>query len=82
MSYNAVMGKKTNKKWFAKVRWSYIPQTWQGWLTYVPYLAYLIAVLVYIYQSDYSFWTSTFILVPNYIVAALVLTWIASKTSE
>ncbi|MBI1857217.1 hypothetical protein HY003_00235 [Candidatus Saccharibacteria bacterium] len=70
-----------NKKWFIKVRWSYLPNTWQGWLTYIPYLAYLVAVMIYLYSSSYGFWTSVFILVPNYVVAALIITWLASKTS-
>jgi hypothetical protein len=72
---------KTNKKWFKKVRGSYIPNTWQGLLSYFPYVLYL--VLAYYYSMVYYGYslTSLFIIVPNWVAAVAVMTWIASKRS-
>ena len=68
-------------KWFTKTRGSYLPSTWQGALTYIPYLAYLIGVLVFVLNNHDSFWTAFFTVVPNWIVASLMLEWIASRKS-
>ena len=68
-------------RWFVRVRWSYLPASWQGILTYVPYLAYLIGVLVFVLNSNYNFWAAFFTVIPNWIVATLALQWLASHKS-
>ncbi len=75
------MALKRKQKWFIKVRGSYLPNNSQGWLTYIPYLAYLIAPLVFVLNNNYSVWLSIFIIVPNWIAAAAIMNWVASKTS-
>ncbi|MEI6237705.1 MAG: hypothetical protein WCP03_03850 [Candidatus Saccharibacteria bacterium] len=70
-----------NKKWFIKTRGSYLPRTWQSLMLYVAYLVYIIWVLVYIIRLDYNFWLAIFILVPNWVAACAVVSWIASKKS-
>ena len=44
--------KRHRNKWFIKVRGSYLPNNGKGWLTYIPYLAYLVGVLVFVLQND------------------------------
>ena len=68
-------------KWFIKVRWSYLPSSWPGVLTYIPYLVYMIGVLVFVLNNKDTFWAAIFTVIPNWIVASLVLQWIASHKS-
>jgi len=35
---------KKSQAWFYKVRGSYLPKNTKGWLTYIPYVIYLIGV--------------------------------------
>jgi hypothetical protein len=72
---------KKEGKWFIKTRGSYLPNSWQGWLTYIPFLAYLVGALVYALHSKYSVWQGLFWLVPNYVAAAAIMTWLAFKKS-
>jgi hypothetical protein len=69
------------KKWFIKVRGSYLPESWQGWLTYIPYLAYIIGVLVFVIRRKDSGWLALFTVLPNWIAAAVILTWVARRKS-
>ncbi len=75
------MASKRSKKWFIKVRGSYLPNNGKGWLTYIPYLAYLIGVLVFVLNSHYDLWVSLFVVVPNWVAAAATMNWIAAHTS-
>ena len=72
---------KKNTKWFKKVRGSYIPNSWEGALTYIPYVAYLLASYLYaMLYFGYSA-TSLFIIVPNWVAAVAIMNYIASKKS-
>ena len=77
-------GKKLKRRkgaWFAPVRGSYLPVSWQGWLTYIPFVGYLaLSALV---ASRYAHGTIQAILwiVPNWVAATVVMTWIARGTS-
>lgn len=70
-----------SKPWFIKTRGSYLPKNLQGALTYIPYLAYLVGVLVFVLRRKDSFWLAVFTLIPNYLAASIVLTWIAKQKS-
>lgn len=72
---------KNSKKWFKKVRGSYIPLSLPGWLSYIPYVAYL--VLSYLYVMNYFGYSlmSLLIIIPNWVAAAVVMSWLASKKS-
>jgi len=72
---------KSNKKWFKKVRGSYLPNSWQGAVYYLPYLAYLLFVYYYAMTNIGYNWTSILIIIPNWVAAAAVMTWAASKRS-
>ena len=69
------------KKWFVKKRNSYLPNSLQAWLLYIPYLAYLIGVMVFVCQRKDGFWLALFTVVPNWIAAGLIMTWIAKIKS-
>ena len=72
---------KSSKKWFKKVRSSYIPISWQGWLSYLPYIAFLILTYLYVmYSYGYSV-MSLLIIIPNWVAAVAVMSWVASKKS-
>ncbi len=71
---------QTNK-WFIKKRGSYLPSSWQGWLTYVPFIAYLITSYIVIERHTSSISLIVYSLVPQWVAATVVLTWIAQHTS-
>ncbi len=75
------MTKSTNKAWFRKVRGSYLPMSWQGWALYVPFVAYLLTVLVVVHVNSDSVSGTLYGIFPQWVAAAVVMTWIASKKS-
>lgn len=76
------MAKKSKKqKWFTPVRGSYLPNSWQGWLTYLPFTAYLVFALVVGWQKANDTGQAILFIVPNWIAATVVMTWIARRTS-
>jgi hypothetical protein len=78
-----VTRKKTARKqlWFAKARGSYIPVNWKGWLTYVPYIAYLDFTIVVVWRDISTLSMATLFIVPNWIAATVLLTWVAARKS-
>lgn len=74
--------KSKSQKWFKRVRGSYLPNSWQGWLLYVPYAAYVMGVVIYAYVSGWNLGTSLFVIVPNWVAALAAMTWIAERTSR
>jgi len=81
------MAKKTPKlkhhkgTWFAQVRGSYIPVSWQGWLTYIPFVAYLVYSLVVAFDYTGNTLKAILWIVPNWVAATVIMTWIARRTS-
>ena len=75
------MKKSRKQKWFVKVRGSYLPCSWQGWLTYIPYLASVIGVLVVALHNQTSFWDALFIVIPNWVAAFAIMQWVATRKS-
>jgi hypothetical protein len=73
--------KKNKSKWFIKVRGSYLPKSWQAWLLYLPFTVFLIWVMWFAINSADSFGETVLIIFPQFIAAAVVMTWIASKKS-
>lgn len=67
--------------WFIKVRGSYLPMTWQSRLMYIPYLGFLIASLVVAFRTQETAIAVVFMLFPQWVAAAVVMTWIASRKS-
>lgn len=63
------------------LRSSYIPCSWQGWLTYIPFTAYLVFAVVMGWQSAGTPGKAILFIVPNWVAATAVMTWIAKRTS-
>lgn len=67
--------------WFVAIRGSYLPVSWQGWLTYVPFIAYLIFSMQVAKDATNSAATALLIIIPNWVAATIVMTWLAKRTS-
>lgn len=70
-----------NRRWFKKVRGSYIPISLQGWLCYIPYVGFLILSYLYVMSVFGYSLLSLLIILPNWIAAAAVMSWFAQKKS-
>lgn len=73
--------KPKNKAWFISVRGSYLPNSTAGWLTYIPYIAYILAVFYIAINETDSYGLAVLYIVPNLIAAIIVMTYIAAKRS-
>jgi len=72
---------KKSNKWFIKVRGSYLPNNGAGWLTYVPYLVYLVGVPVLAFSEHYGLVTTVLVVLPNWVAAVAVMNWVAANHS-
>lgn len=80
------MAKKSKLKikkgaWFVAIRGSYLPVSWQGWLTYIPFTAYLVYSLLVAFAYTGNNLKAVLWIVPNWVAAAVIMTWIARATS-
>jgi membrane-anchored glycerophosphoryl diester phosphodiesterase (GDPDase) len=82
-SKNVKKSVKKSKKgvWFVRVRGSYLPASPIGWLLYIPFAAYLILALVIAARDESSIGPALLFVVPNWIAAAVIMTWIAVRKS-
>jgi hypothetical protein len=67
--------------WFIPVRGSYLPWSWQGWLTYIPFTAYLVYSLIVAFDYTGNNLQAVLWIVPNWVAAAIIMTWVAKRTS-
>jgi hypothetical protein len=70
-----------SKKWFKKKRGSYIPCSTNGWLTYIPYIAYMASSVVVVHSQTKSISLLVYEIVPQWIAATIVITWVAQRKS-
>lgn len=75
------MAKKKSAKWFVKVRGSYLPNSWQAWLLYVPFVIFLLTVFVAAVRTEHSVSDMFYMIFPQWVAAAVVMTWVASQKS-
>ena len=78
------MAKKPKIKkgaWFVAIRGSYLPVSWEGWLTYFPFAAYLLFSLYFGFDQTDSTAKAILFVVPNWVAAAVAMTWLAKRTS-
>lgn len=77
------MKKRASQKntWFVAVRGSYLSCSWQGWLTYVPMVAFVVLVTMAIVDKSDTISDVLFGLIPYYVCTAVVMHWIASIKS-
>lgn len=72
---------KTNKQaWFKPVRGSYIPIHWKGWLTYIPYIAYLYLTYILLVPNRPVLDTILF-LIPYWVAGVVIMHWLAKLKS-
>lgn len=82
--------------WFVKLRGSYLPASWQGWLTYIPYIMLIVLGLLYVFSPvlnciNYDFCDSNalplmmlnafVVIVPYFVALVVVMQWIAKRKS-
>ncbi|MCA9344865.1 hypothetical protein KC946_03435 [Candidatus Saccharibacteria bacterium] len=67
--------------WFTPVRGSYLPVRPAGWLTYIPFLWYLLFTLILGIQKAASLISAVLFIGVNWIVATTIMTYIAKKNS-
>lgn len=75
------MAKKKTSKWFIKIRGSYLPNSWQAWVSYIPFTGFLILVMVSAVQTQDTVIDAFYMIFPQWVAAAVVMTWIASRKS-
>jgi hypothetical protein len=73
--------KSKDKAWFISLRGSYLPNNAAGWLTYIPYITYLVLTVVIAIQETSSYGLAVLFIVPNLVAATVIMTFIASKKS-
>jgi hypothetical protein len=67
--------------WFIKIRGSYLPCSWQGALTYIPMIAFLITVMAAATRDSHSVSDALYIMFPYFVCTAVVMHWLASNKS-
>ncbi len=72
--------KSHTQAWFKPLRGSYIPVHWKGWLTYIPYIAYLYLTWVLLVPNRPILDTIIF-LVPYWLAGVLIMHWVAKIKS-
>jgi hypothetical protein len=76
------MSKKHQKPWFKPVRGSYLPNSWQGWLTYIPFIYWLAVTFVVIDRHTHSVGETIIGIVPFWVSGVVVMHWVAKATSK
>lgn len=67
--------------WFVPIRGSYLPISPAGWASYLPFLAYLLFTADVGVRTTASLGQALLFIVPNWVAAAVVLTWLAARKS-
>lgn len=81
MFMNKKIKRNSKNIWFTETRGSYLPCDVRGWLTYIPYLTYLVFVVaVSIHETDSAMLALVYI-VPNWVAATVVMTYVAAHKS-
>jgi hypothetical protein len=70
------------KAWFIPVRWSYLPNSWQGWLSYIPFTAFLVITFIAVDRNSHSVSDTLFGIFPYWVGAAVIMQWFASNKSK
>jgi hypothetical protein len=67
--------------WFMPTRGSYLPASPEGWLTYLPFVAYLLFALIVGLRDTTSWGIAILFIVPNWVAASVIMTYIAARKS-
>lgn len=67
--------------WFVPLRGSYLPASPAGWLSYIPFIGYLVFAAVIGWNDSASHVKAVLFIVPNWVAAGVVMTWLAKAKS-
>lgn len=81
MTNHSKIPKAKKGAWFVKVRGSYLPVSWQGWLSYIPFIGFLMLSLFVNTRAGHSVGGALLYIFPQWITAAVAMTWIAARKS-
>lgn len=70
-----------NSKLFVKIRGSYLPGSFYGWLCYIPFIVFLILVPILAINYSDNLVLACLITIPNWLVATITITYYASLNS-
>lgn len=73
--------KSKNGKLFIKIRGSYLPCSFYGWLSYIPFVTYLILVPILTINYSDNLVLACLITIPNWAIATIIMTYYASLNS-
>lgn len=73
--------KRTKNKWFIAVRGSYLPNNASGWLSYVPFVVYLVVAALVAKSVHASTITKLYFVFIEWSFAGLAMTWLARRKS-
>jgi hypothetical protein len=76
------MKKPESRRWFRRVRRSYVPVTWEGLCIYAIYALYLITIFVMWYEYGHELWNLLTNVIPLSIGAVLLIQFVASKNAK
>lgn len=68
--------------WFIRVRGSYLPNSWQGWALYVPFITYLLTALGFALNRQDTITEVVMAVFPQWVAAAVVMTYIAAHNTK
>ena len=68
--------------WFRSWGWIYRPISWQGWLACLAALAFCVQVFVAVDRNSHSVSDTLYGIFPYIISCAMILYWVATKTSH
>jgi branched-subunit amino acid transport protein len=68
-------------KWFKPVRGSYLPNNTAGWLTYIPFVGYLIVSDIFTSKLVIEEWKKFYLIAVQWLFATLVMTFLAQRKS-
>ena len=73
--------KNKSQAWFYSIRGSYLPKSWQGWLTYVPYVAVLVGSTIWAQTNAVSVADYFYRVFPVWVAAAVAMNYLAKQKS-
>lgn len=67
--------------WFLKVRGSYLPYSWQAWVSYLPFIGLLVWAQLALEMSSLDMSVAVLIYFSVLVSCGVVMTWIAAHKS-
>jgi hypothetical protein len=74
--------KHKRQAWFVPVRKSYLPASWQGFVIYFLYVAYIVTVPIVWYGEGHLLWNLLTEVIPLDLAGVLLAQYIAANNSK